>query len=360
MLIEIAVLITCLLAFLQTLFNSHFLRHVKNEPHLSTSSVAVLLPMRDEAENVATFIEALRKQEGLKNVSFHCLDDQSSDGTFELLLDATKDDSRFHLHTGLPLPQGWIGKPFALQQALDLSVSEFVVIIDADVRLKPHAIANALKTLELARLDFLSAYPQQIALTWAERITQPLLQWSWLSTVPLRLAEKLGNSSFAVANGQFFIVRREALEAIGGFSKISDRVLDDIHLARLCFRSGFHGTVTDASDVASCRMYGSWSEIAAGYGKSLKTAFRSPVGFAISIIFLFCTGPAPVLLAFTGSRLGIISLSAVIASRAVSAASSGGKIRDSFLQPLSTATFIYLIGYSFLKRDTILWKGRHV
>ncbi len=360
MYVEIAILGICFVVLLNNLFNSFLLRRVHKDPQLISDSVSVLLPMRNEAENVYALIASLKAQMGLEAVTFHCLNDQSTDGTHDELVRATHSDSRFFLHDGKPLPAGWIGKPFALQQALELSESEIVIIIDADVRLSPHAIASAITLLNACDLDFLSAYPRQIVQTWGERLIQPLLQWSWLSTVPLRLAEKLGNSSFAVANGQFFVVRRSALSNVGGFERISHHVLDDISLARLLLKSGFRGTVSDASKVASCRMYSSWSEIKAGYGKSLKTAFKSPLGFLVTLLFLLATGPGPLLLALSGSQLGLFALTAVILSRAISAYSSGGKINDAFFQPLSTTLLIYLIVYSLLKRNQMFWKGRPI
>ena len=57
---------------------------------------------------------------------------------------------------------------------------------------------------------------------------QPLLQWSWLSTVPLRIAEKSGRPSLAVANGQFFAVRENALDSVSGYLVSNTAVLDDM------------------------------------------------------------------------------------------------------------------------------------
>jgi cellulose synthase/poly-beta-1,6-N-acetylglucosamine synthase-like glycosyltransferase len=357
---EIVMFLICTAVLSMTLFNFLLLRRVRNEPHPIATSVAVLLPLRNETENIFPLITSLQEQTGLADVKFYCLDDQSSDDTFDKLIAATKGDARFSLHCGEILPEGWIGKPFALQQVFEISTSEIVVVIDADVRLTAHAISSGIFALRSNKLDYLSAYPRQIAESWPERLIQPLLQWSWLATVPLRLAEKLGNSSFAVANGQFFLVRREALMNVGGFRNISDRVLDDISLARLLLKSGFRGTVSDASQVASCRMYNSWSQIKYGYGKSLKTAFKSPVGFILTVLFLLFSGPVPLLFALSGSVLGLVSLGAIILSRAVSAASSGGKKRDSIWQPISTSLLVYLIGYSLIKRKSIYWKGRPV
>lgn len=358
--LELATLLTCALITANSFFNYFLLRRVRNLPSEYHDEVAVLLPMRNESENVTELVNILKGQRGLSSLTFHCLDDESTDDTFALLRLATADDSRFVLHRGAPLMGGWIGKPFALQQALDLSRSQIVVIIDSDVRLTPYAIASSINTMTDLKLDFMSAYPRQLAKSWPERLIQPLLQWSWTATVPLRIAERMNNPAFAVANGQFFIATRDALNGVNGFNQISAQVLDDIALARVLLRSGFRGTVSDASKVASCRMYSSWTEIKQGYGKSLRVAFRSPIGFTVTAAFLILTGIIPLALALSGSILGLLSLVLIVLSRAISAASSSGRIRDAIWHPISTLLLMYLIGYSVLMRSQIRWKGRQV
>lgn len=359
-LITLTSLSICVLVTVNSLSNFFLLRKVKNLPAHLRSEVAVLLPMRNEAENIADLVKTLKAQVGLDSVTFHCLDDNSDDESFVLLQSATAEDSRFALHRGAPLPIGWIGKTFALQQLLELSTSEFIAIIDADVRLSPHAIASSISRMQDLKLDYLSAYPRQLAKTWPERLIQPLLQWSWISTVPLRISEKSRNPAFAVANGQFFIATRQSLHQVEGFKQISTHVLDDISLARVLLRAGFRGTVSDASQVASCRMYSSWAEIKHGYGKSLRVAFKSPIGFILTAAFLILTGIAPLILTTRGSNFGLIALVLIFFTRVISAASSGGKIRDALWHPISTLLLMYLISYSFLMRNRITWKGRHV
>jgi imidazolonepropionase len=118
----------------------------------------------------------------------------------------------------------------------------------------------------LGERDFISPYPRQIAISFTERLVQPLLQWSWMTTVPLRLAERSARTSLAVANGQFFLVKKSSLDVIGGFQKISAEVLDDMKLARALISTGAHGGVADGSTLAQTRMYKNFAEIKSGYG----------------------------------------------------------------------------------------------
>lgn len=321
-------------------------------------SIGVVVPMRNEAENVEGVIATLSAQEG--QFHFYLLDDNSEDSTFELLQRFTAEDSRFTVIKGAPLAEGWIGKTWALQQLYEASNEDILVSIDADVRLTNDAINKAVTTLRGARLDFLSPYPRQIARSFGERLIQPLLQWSWLTTVPLRFAESTNRKSMAVANGQFFVVRRSALDSIDGYQSVKHAVIDDVFLARQLIASGSSGTVIDGSDIAETRMYSSWNEIEAGYGKSLNKAFGSPIGAIFVIVFLFATSIAPLILGLLGDAYGWLGFVAIVGTRVLSAIKSRGSILDSVLHPISIVALIYLIIYSYLVRGTVTWKGRTV
>jgi cellulose synthase/poly-beta-1,6-N-acetylglucosamine synthase-like glycosyltransferase len=323
-----------------------------------TNSVGVVVPMRNEAENVEGIVATLSAQDG--PFHYYLLDDNSEDATYELLKRFTSEDARFTVIKGAPLAAGWIGKTWALQQLFEASDEEVMVSIDADVRLSNDAINKAVTLLQGSRLDFISPYPRQIANTFAERLIQPLLQWSWLTTVPLRYAESARRESMAVANGQFFVVRRSALNSVGGYQSVKHAVIDDVFLARQLIASGSSGTVVNGSDIAQTRMYASWSEIKAGYGKSLNKAFGSFAGAAFVITFLIATGIAPLIVGLTGNPYGWIGFVAIVGTRVLSAIKSRGSVLDSVLHPISMLALVYLILYSYLVRKTIMWKGRTV
>ena len=321
-------------------------------------AVGVVVPMRNEAENVEGVIATLAAQEG--DLHFYLLDDNSEDQTFELLQRFTAGDPRFTVIKGAPLANGWIGKTWALQQLFEASKEQVLVSIDADVRLSNDAINKAVTALHSARLDFISPYPRQIARSFGERLIQPLLQWSWLTTVPLRYAESSGQKSMAVANGQFFVVRRASLDSVGGYRSVKNAVIDDVFLARELIKSGSSGTVINGSEIAETRMYASWGEIENGYGKSLNKAFGSIFGAVIVIAFLFVTSIAPLILGFLGNPLGWLGFAAIVGTRVLSAIKSRGRVLDSVLHPISVVALIYLIVYSYLVRKTVMWKGRTV
>lgn len=321
-----------------------------------TETISVLIPVRNEAENIADLISSLQAQEKLANLEVIFINDSSTDETAEKIEVAIKNGSAIKLINAPELPDSWMGKPWALQQGYLAAKGDVIVTLDADVRLTSTAISQSVAMLN--ERAFISPYPRQIAKTFSERLVQPLLQWSWMSTVPLRIAEKSNRTSLAVANGQFFVVRKSALEKIGGFTQIASQVLDDMELARALIKSGAHGGVADGSSLAQTRMYKNFSEIRAGYGKSLWKAFGGKFGSALVILFLFLTGIAPVIAWLTGNPLGFFAYGFIVITRLLSALGSRGRVLDSLLHPISCAILIYLIIYSWRARGVIAWKGR--
>ncbi len=232
--------------------------------------VSVLIPARDEAHSIAG---CLRSLDGRDVAEVIVLDDESSDGTGEIARAAGA-----RVLTGTSPPHGWLGKPWACAQlaAAADAHSDVLVFLDADVRLEPDAIALAVGLL--GDLDLVSPHPRQVAVTVPERLVQPLLQWSILTFLPVRLAERSHRPSLAAANGQFLVVRRAAYERAGGH--VPGAVLDDLALLRALKRAGGRGAVVDGSGLASCRMYSGWAQLRDGYAKSLWSAFGSPAGAA--------------------------------------------------------------------------------
>jgi glycosyltransferase involved in cell wall biosynthesis len=323
------------------------------------AKVTVLLPVRNEAENIERILGELNDQINLTHLKVLVIDDNSEDETLRLINNNLS--NRISVISAPPLPVGWIGKVGALQAGylhIEADLPEIVISIDADVHFEPDAISRAANTLLDAKLDFLSPYPRQIADTWGERLIQPLLQWSWMSTVLLRGAEKYPMTSTVICNGQFLVMRGSSLKAIGGFESVSHKVLDDIELGRSFVAAGFKGSVISGSDISSTRMYQSFEEISAGYGKSLHLAFGSIVGSVIAALFVGATALFPLVSTVNGDLLGLAALIAIIGTRIVSAAASGTRVRDAFLHPISALLFIYLLYFSWINRGKTQWKGR--
>ena len=341
----------CAIALVITVVNVINMRVVGlKSVEIITESVDVLIPMRNEEENVEGCIKSVLNGELLETSKIYVLDDGSTDETGALI-------SQFEVEKliGTELPAGWLGKIWACHNLAQAGTGKYLVFVDADVRLHPYAIASAITKMNKFGWDFISPYPRQIAGSLLEKLIQPLLQWSWLASVPLRMAEKFPNRSMTIANGQFFVVRRSAYEASGGHGAIPNEVLDDLELARLLVSKGFKGGVADGSAVASCRMYKSNSQLIDGYTKSLWKAFGGQAGTIVAILLLFFTGVSPYF--GIGAPASFIFLSRVLA-----AVKTRSNPAYAFLHPISILLLLYLITLSSIRksRGTLIWRGRTV
>jgi cellulose synthase/poly-beta-1,6-N-acetylglucosamine synthase-like glycosyltransferase len=317
--------------------------------------VSVLLPVRDEAARVEPCLRALLAQTGV-DLEVVVLDDGSTDGTGDVVRRVADGDPRVRLLAGRPLARGWLGKPHACQQLADAAAatSDVLVFVDADVVLAPHAVAATAALLEETGLDLLSPYPRQEA-PGATALVQPLLQWSWLTFLPLRLAERSPRPSLAAANGQLLAVRRSAYDRIGGHGAVRDAVVEDVELLRALKRAGFRGGVCDGTSLATTRMYDDWPSLVEGYGKSLWTL--PPATLAV-LALLYVVPP---LAALRGSRAGLLGYAAGVAGRVVAGRRTGARVLpDAAAHPLSVSAFVTLAVRSRVarRRGTLAWKGR--
>ncbi len=242
------------------------LRHLRRPPACgSTDRISVLVPARDEAARIGPTLDSLRGLVGVAEVLV--LDDNSSDGTADLVRAA-----------GLPViestdepPDGWLGKPWACQRLAEAATGDVLVFLDADVQLSPDAATRAAAMLD--QVDLVCPYPRQITSGWLQSLVQPLLQWSWLTFLPLAIAERSTHPMLSAGNGQFLVVRRAAYFDAGGHAAVRAEVLEDLALVRRFKAAGHTTAMADGTHIATCRMYSGQRDLVEGYTKSLHAAF---------------------------------------------------------------------------------------
>ena len=222
----------------------------------------MVVPARDEEEQIGGCLAALLDQRGLADLRVVVVDDGSTDGTAEVVRSFDR-------------PAG----PAPRRRAAPGGLAGQAARLRRRVRRRPPATRPTTRSwcsstptsgssptpspvrsplLERHGLDLVSPWPRPLAVGPAERLVQPLAPWLWATTLPLRLAERSPRPSLAAANGQFLVLTRTGYDRAGGHAAVRGEVLEDIALLRAVKRSGGRGVPVDGSRLAACRMYDGW------------------------------------------------------------------------------------------------------
>lgn len=326
--------------------------------------VAVVIPARNEAATIETILADVHAQRGVPKLTVVVVDDSSADATPQLLNAAAQRGEICALEAGV-LPTGWLGKNHACHVGAKSIAGEVdsLVFVDADVRLQPDAVAAAVHYLRDHGLAGVSVFPRQDAVTWAEKIVQPLLPWIVCTFLPIPVANRSLRPSLVAANGQFLVVDAAQYAASGGHAATPAAILDDIELFRTLRRARGATHVVNGAHLASCRMYDGATSIAAGYGKSLWCAFGGPAGSAAVAVMMGAAFVVPPVAMWHRSRAGalcaVAAASAVIGRWAVARATNTATT-PSVLHAASSLSFIGLSAHSWWlrARRRLAWKDR--
>ena len=190
------------------------------------SDITVLIPARNEAEVIQTTLTGIKAQG--RNLNVILVDDQSEDNTASLALETF--GKNLKIVSGQPLPDGWSGKLWALQQGFQLVKTPFVLLLDADIELKPGILSKLRREMRNRKVHLISlmAYLRMIS-PW-ERLLMPAFIYFFKLLYPFRLSNS-SSRRVAAAAGGCILLQTGMLEAIGGFTGLRGELIDDCALA---------------------------------------------------------------------------------------------------------------------------------
>jgi len=255
--------------------------------------VSVLVAAKDEEKNIAPCITTLLSQD-YPSLEVIAIDDRSNDRTGKILADlAAGSADRMRVVTIKHLPANWFGKAYAMREGLKRATGQWLLFTDADcVFDTPRAVSIAVAHAIEKGTDFLTIIPSLQAPTWWERVFQPvcaIVLMFWFQP------DKVNHprSPCAYANGAFMLIRRAALETMGGYEAVRGHITEDTKLAQIAKGIGLSLRVEENAGLYHTRMYetmwsafGGWSRIFAG-------ALVRPgkVILAIVLLAIFSVGP---------------------------------------------------------------------
>lgn len=319
-------------------------------PH---QSISVVIPARDEATRIGPLLEAVVGAPGVDEVVV--VDDQSSDATADI---ARRAGAR--VIDGAPLPEGWAGKAWALQQGIDAAQSEWVVTLDADTRPDPRLPSALVARATGDRFDLVTVGGRFDLPTPGSR----WLHASMLTTLVYRFGPPGGPTTRpdrTMANGQCMAFELRRFVDKGAMRDVRGEVVEDIALARRLAADGWSVGFLDASELLDVRMFESLGEVWTGWGRSLALPGVEPRNrqlFDLAIVVLAQVLPIPRLLTRRGDAVDVALAAIRIGTLAGTRRAYAGNDAGYWLSPLADPLAAIAIALGIIRRGRQTWRGR--
>ncbi len=340
--------------------------------------VSVLIPARNEAHRILARTLRSVLAQTYEQIEVIAVNDRSTDDTESILRSVAETDERLRIINGTEPPAGWLGKPYALQQALEASRGHWVLTIDADMVLEKEAVRTALGHASACGYDVLTLMPHFETGSFWERVFTPAWLLALLGGYPFAILNN-PKTKHAFAFGGFSLIRRRALARIGDFAAVRADIVEDIRLAELLKSSGARYRIEHAPDLIRTRMQSSFREIWDFLSRGMFAGMRYSLVLAALIVlvgYVFVVAPplvAVVCLTMLaagadGAWLSVLSPSLVIwATQVLTLLFVCKKFEIppgyAFTTPLGFSLFYTALPISainIMRGEGVVWKGRRV
>jgi hopene-associated glycosyltransferase HpnB len=333
--------------------------------------VAVVVPARNEADQIGASIGSLARQGYGGAWSIILVDDESSDGTADIArrILADRGDERLRVVTGRALPAGWSGKPWAIKQGIELAMAlpqrpDYLLLTDADIVHPPDSIRRLVEHAHSRGLVLSSLMVKLHCESFAERASIPAFIFFFQMLYPFAWVNR-PHGGVAAAAGGCMLVRADALEAAGGIDVIRGALIDDCALARALKMHGpiWLGLTTR---VRSIRSYATLADIRHMVARSAYAQLRySPLlllGTAAAMAVTYFVPPVTALVGTGLVRLlGLAAWGLMALAFAPTLRFYGRSPLCGFLLPVIALQYLVFTldsAYQYMRGRGGAWKGR--
>ncbi|PYV19583.1 MAG: hypothetical protein DMG21_01090 [Acidobacteria bacterium] len=242
------------------------------------AEVSVVIPARNEEANIERVVRSVAAQEDVREIIV--VDDGSEDGTPRILERLKREIPALRVIRNDSLPEGWVGKNYALATGARVAQGDWLLFTDADTFHKPGSLKELLARAKSEDASLLSVSPgQQTPTAWEKAV----LPYIFVCLSRLYRFEEVSDpaSPRAAANGQFLLIRREVLEDVGGFDAIRGELLEDVALARRVKRAGGRLIFFSGGPWIETHMYARFADMWDGWTKNLYLLYEKHLGRAL-------------------------------------------------------------------------------
>lgn len=327
-------------------------RHVCRPSDASPRRLSVIIPARNEAENLGRLLPTILEQDH-NNIEVIIYDDGSEDDTWAVI--QSFDDPCLIAVRGSGPPPGWVGKVHALYQATRKANGDLYLFLDADAELlSTSALRHLAACYQHLRPD--SVLTGLTLLRGGGKLLVSLVPFTILTSLPWPLVRPLRFRSLGALNGQCWMLDAERYHLLEPHLQVKDEVLEDVNIGRYLKGKGITPVLVDVQPHVAIHMYRDLGDAWLGFRKN---AYLLAGGNPVSFIILWLIYLLGMTLAFIFSPWFLLTL---LLLKLVSDQRAGFPLWVSLLTPVSFALGSLLQMDSAISHWTgrVAWKGRRV
>lgn len=350
-----------MLRFTVTLFNFISNPKITRVSRHYTDLVSVLIPVRNEAENILPLLKSIYLQD-YSNYEVIVYDDDSSDATYTVCSEFARKHDRFRVLQGGELPDGWTGKNYACDRLAAEARGDYFLFMNAGETVKSGLLNAAVHRCRQYRLGLLSLFANQEMPTFGEKITIPLLYYLLLNLVPLRLIFLIKNAAISVASSQFMFFEAEIYRQRRWHNQVRERIAEEAEIMKLVKSASLNGEVLLANDMLHCRMYQNYKEALIGFSKNILAVFNYSLTGLMAFVLLFAGGPMIVMMTLNFQLIFFMGALILLTRIMISLAAGENVLMNVLLHPVQIANLTIIAFLSVQKHltKTNIWKGRRI
>ena len=326
-------------------------------------AVSIVIPARNEERNLEQALESVLALD-YQDLEIIVVNDRSTDRTGAILETMAERDLRLTVVTIESLPDGWIGKPYALHTGAQQARGEFILFTDADIVFDPTALRKAMAHVLAHQFDHVTVIPQSAmpgfflkTFSTTFGIFMFILFKPWKARNP--------RSRCYMGVGAFNLVRMSAYRAMGGHQPVALRPDDDLKFGKLVKDHGYRQDVLNGRGMVTVEWYRSVGELIDGLMKNMFAGMEyrvsSVVTATIAALLIHIWPWIGVWVAEGWPQAGYaVTVVMMVGSFGVAMAPFGVKFRHGLLLPLTIGLLVYIQCRSAalaLWRGGIVWRG---
>ena len=339
------------------------LASVPVEDDHSLPAVSIVIPARNEERNLEQALESVLALD-YPDLEIIVVDDRSTDRTGEILEKMSEQDSRLTVVTIESLPDGWIGKPYALHTGAQQARGEFILFTDADIVFHPLALRQAMAHVQAHHFDHVTLIPQgAMPGVFLRAFSATFGMFMFILFKPWKARNSRSRCYMGV--GAFNLIRASAYRAMGGHQPVALRPDDDLKFGKLVKDHGYRQDVLNGRGMVTVEWYRSVGELIDGLMKNMFAGMEyrvsSVLAATIAALLIHLWPWIGVWVADGWPQIWYaVTLMMMVGSFGVAMAPFGVKAWHGLLLPLTIGLLVYIQCRSAalaLWRGGIVWRG---